>query len=242
VDALVADVAAARPDATILTGDLTMRARAGEFARARELIERLPSPHLVVLGNHDIPLYDVVARFTDPYGRYGQGVRADLDPIVDVEGGRVLGLQSMPRWRWKSGRVSHRQTELVGTVLSSAPAGALRVLALHHPPSLGGLERLKGRDRLRAAMADAGVDVVLAGHTHVPEVRSLQVVGATAERSVLEVVCGTSASMRTRGVPATWMLLRADESQIRVLPRMHTGSEWVDGPDVVEARQPHGRD
>ena len=171
---VVDDVAAARPDVTVVTGDLTMRARTEQFDAARRFLDRLPPPLVLVLGNHDIPLYDALERFGSPYDRYRDGVHDRLDPHLDVEGARILGLASMPRWRWKSGRVSERQAGLVTQVLGAAPAGALRVLAMHHPPSARGAARVKGRRDLRAAMVEARVDVVLAGHTHVPSTTLLR--------------------------------------------------------------------
>ncbi|WP_223427880.1 metallophosphoesterase family protein [Tateyamaria pelophila] len=44
------------PDLVAISGDLTQRARAAQFARARELIDRIESLVLVVPGNHDTPL------------------------------------------------------------------------------------------------------------------------------------------------------------------------------------------
>lgn len=229
VDALVADVAAAGPDATVITGDLTMRARDREFARARDLLARLPHPRLVVLGNHDVPLYDVAERMTDPYDNFQDGVQDDLDPVLDLPGARVLGLQSQPRWRWKSGRVSKRQARLVADVLGSTPEGRVRVLALHHPPSLDGLERMAGLGRLRRALHRARVDLVLAGHTHVPSVTALEVPDEAGPHLVVEVVAGTGGSTRLRGVPASWTCITVTTSSIRVVPRFWSGTRWADG-------------
>lgn len=234
---LVADVAAHRPDLTVVTGDLTMRAREEEFALASELLERLPAPRLVVLGNHDVPLHDLTARLSDPYVAYQEGVTGELDPVLDMPEIRVLGLQSMPRWRWKSGRVSRRQSELVLQVLGAGPRGALRVLALHHPLSAGGLERLAGLGRLRAALADAEVDLVLAGHTHVPAVTPLDVTGARGPRRVIEVVAGTGGSSRTRGTPASWTCITASGSSIRVVARFRTADGWIDGETTTVQRE-----
>jgi predicted MPP superfamily phosphohydrolase len=43
---------------TIISGDLTQRARREEFVAAKEFIARLPSmPQVIIPGNHDVPLY-----------------------------------------------------------------------------------------------------------------------------------------------------------------------------------------
>jgi 3',5'-cyclic AMP phosphodiesterase CpdA len=231
VDALVEDVRTAAPTITVITGDLTMRARTRQFAAAADLLERLPAPRLTVLGNHDVPLVSV-RRLTDPYGRYRDQMRLDLDPVLDADGVRALGLASMPRWRWKSGRVSRRQAEAVTRVLGAPPSGGapaetLRVLALHHPVSSKGLATLVGRRRLLAALAEAGVDLVLAGHTHVATATSLELAAGDRSWPVLEVVAGTATSSRLRGTGRSWTLLRVDEATITVEERCESGSDWV---------------
>ncbi len=95
--------------ATVLTGDLTMRARTAQFARAKQVFDQFPTPTTVVLGNHDLPLTNPVRRLSSPYTRYRTPVTDELYPVLDLAGARIQGLGSMPRWRWKSGRISDRQ-------------------------------------------------------------------------------------------------------------------------------------
>lgn len=224
VESLVADIAAAAPTLTVLTGDLTMRARRREFEAVTRLLHRLPGPQLVVLGNHDVPLD--LRRVRHPYDAYRRFVPGPLAPVVDLPGIRALGLPSMPRWRWKSGYVPRWQVPLVEATLGVAPPGVLRLLALHHPPSAHGLPRLAGRNRLLDALAEARVDVVLAGHTHVPTIRLLVLGRRGDRREVVEVVAGSATSTRLRGAPRSWSLVRADASSISVEERHQTGSAW----------------
>jgi 3',5'-cyclic AMP phosphodiesterase CpdA len=56
VQALIATVSEARPDVVLVSGDFTQRAKAHEFQEARRFLDALPSPKIVVPGNHDIPL------------------------------------------------------------------------------------------------------------------------------------------------------------------------------------------
>jgi 3',5'-cyclic AMP phosphodiesterase CpdA len=226
VDSLLTDVTVAAPTLTIVTGDLTMRARARQFVAACRVLDQLPGPRLVVLGNHDVPL-DPVRRFARPYQAYLRDPPGPLDPVLEAPGVRALGLASMPRWRWKSGRVTREQAAVVARTLGSTPPGALRLLALHHPLSPGGLATIAGRSRLFEALIDGQVDVVLAGHTHVPSTRLLDVVSAGRARQVLEVVAGTATSTRLRGVPRSWSLLHVTASTITVEERRELGSEWA---------------
>jgi 3',5'-cyclic AMP phosphodiesterase CpdA len=236
VDAFVADVHAAAPDLTVVTGDLTMRARTGQFRQVRAMLDRLPEPRLVVLGNHDLPLLSP-ARFLAPYQRYRTRVDADLDPCVDIAGLRALGLQSMPRWRWKSGRVSGRQVRLVVHTLGRAPAGALRLLALHHPPFVRGPARIVGRSALSRAVAAARIDLVLAGHTHLPASGLVPVTGrGGGPHRLVEVVAGTATSRRTRGAGRSWTVIRVDAETVVVEERHENGGCWSAGGTVRYSR------
>ena len=65
VEGLLADLIHKGPDLIVISGDLVQRARRMHFEQARAFLERLPFPYLVVPGNHDIPVYNVIRRFTD---------------------------------------------------------------------------------------------------------------------------------------------------------------------------------
>jgi 3',5'-cyclic AMP phosphodiesterase CpdA len=224
LDSVAADVAAARPDLTVVTGDLTMRARTAEFRQARDLLDRLPGPVLAVPGNHDLPLGSW-RRVLHPYDRWLNGIDADPEPIRHAEGVTALGLNSMPPWRWKNGRIDDRQAGVVARTLGTVPDGNVRVLALHHPPLATGTARLWGASRLLAAARHARVDLVLAGHTHVPDVR-------VAGRQVF-VVAGTATSRRTRGTPCSWSLISLDRGETAVRERHFGPGGWQVGRVVT---------
>jgi 3',5'-cyclic AMP phosphodiesterase CpdA len=235
VAALVSDVAAASPALTVVTGDLTMRARPRQFVRARALLDQLPSPQLVVIGNHDVPI-GPARRLLTPYTRYRAHIEAALDPWLQLPGLRALALASMPRWRWKGGRVSRRQADVVAEVLGAAPPAGARLLALHHPPFLGGPARVAGRRRLARSLQRARVDLVLAGHTHVPSSRVVELADDGRTHWLVEVVAGTAVSARTRGVGRSWSLIRVDASSIAVEERYEDGACWRSGRTVTYAR------
>ena len=67
-----------RPDAVVVSGDLTQRARSAQFRQARHYLDTLPKPQIVVPGNHDIPLYNVAARFFQPLVKYRRYITRDL--------------------------------------------------------------------------------------------------------------------------------------------------------------------
>jgi 3',5'-cyclic AMP phosphodiesterase CpdA len=215
VDGLAADVAAARPRLTVVTGDFVMRAWAGQYRRAAALVDSLPDPVLVVSGNHDLPLLSP-RRLISPYGRFRHWIDPDLRPVVRVDGITAAGLQSTTRWRFTDGRISRGQARAVSDSLAAAPAGDLRLLAMHHPP---------GHLLWPARLDTAPFDLLLAGHTHVPSVRPLP------SRGVL-VVAGTAVSRRTRGIPASWSLITVADGELVVRERYLGPDGWYTGRTV----------
>ena len=75
---LLADLSRRHPDVVVITGDLTQRARHRQFAAARAFLDRLPWPVIVLPGNHDVPLYDVVQRFVGRLARYRRYICDEL--------------------------------------------------------------------------------------------------------------------------------------------------------------------
>src|SRR5687768_13580306 len=58
------------PTLVAVSGDLTQRATDTQFHACREFLDMLPGPFLVVPGNHDVPMFDVISRFFHPFRRY----------------------------------------------------------------------------------------------------------------------------------------------------------------------------
>jgi DNA repair exonuclease SbcCD nuclease subunit len=106
-DELAAALARLAPDAILVAGDLTMRARAEEFAEARKWLNRLEAPLLVLPGNHDLPYFDLLERFADPFGRFKGAVEGGLMPVISREDCFILGLNTaasaQPHFRWQEG-------------------------------------------------------------------------------------------------------------------------------------------
>lgn len=207
---LVALVLQERPQAVVATGDITEHAKAAEFAAAARFFSRLAAHHqIVVPGNHDLPLWDVLRRLFAPYAEFRQAFGDDLEPCLQTRDIWVAGLCSTRRWRHHAGTLSNAQVRRSAQWLSMAPAGALRVVALHHPVAAG---PCKGQASSDAAAPDvlhnaafavdawsrAGVHLVLGGHTHRPGFLALH---GSAERAtpMWAVQAGTAVSRHLRG-------------------------------------------
>jgi 3',5'-cyclic AMP phosphodiesterase CpdA len=157
------------PELVIVTGDLAHRGRTAELGQAHALLAGLGRPLLAVPGNHDIP-HTFPARVSAPWRRFEAAV-GPTDPVYRSENLVVCGLNSVRPWRHQGGRLSLAQLARALETLRDATPGALRVVALHHhlagaPWRTSRKLPLKHRDRVLAALAAAGAELVVGGHIH----------------------------------------------------------------------------
>jgi 3',5'-cyclic AMP phosphodiesterase CpdA len=221
------------PDLVAISGDLTQRARRIQFRQARAFLAQLPFPSLVVPGNHDVPLFNLAARFMNPHGGYLRYISNDLEPVFEDDEMIAVGLNSSRSLPFHGGgRLNEKQVVRVSTMLRHARADAVKIVVTHHPfdlPAGHGDEHLIGRSGMAMReLAAAGADLFLAGHLHVSHV------GHTAERyriaghSALVVQAGT-LSTRGRGELNTFNVLRLARPTITVERR-----EWSDGAHTFQ--------
>lgn len=220
VAAVVETVNKMRPDLIAVSGDLTQRARASQFQRAREFLDQLPRPQIVVPGNHDVPLYRVWERFLAPLSKYRRFISEDLEPFYEDEEIVVLGLNTARSLTFKDGRVNESQVARIGERLCAYADQTTKFLVTHHPfdlPEGHDAGDLVGRaEQAMAALARCGADALLAGHLHVSHT------GATAERykvegySALVIQAGTATSTRHRGETNSFNVVRVNHPHLNV--------------------------
>lgn len=216
VEALVTLAHTLKPDVMVLSGDITQRARPAEFEAARRFIRRLPDvPRAVLPGNHDIPLFDVLGRLFHPYRGFRRTFGDVLEPIVETRALLVVGVNTTRFWRHIDGEVSDEQIGRVAARLRAATPAQWRVVVTHQPLHVADKRDehnlLHGNQRAVEAWADAGADIVMGGHIHLPYVRPLSERNPPPSRNVWAVQAGTAVSSRVRGrVPNSVNLLRLD--------------------------------
>ena len=202
VQALLALAEALQPQLVLLGGDITQRARHSQFAAARRFIQALQRPALAVPGNHDIPLFNLVARVFDPYGGYRRALGATLEPVVETDGLLAIGVNTTRPGRHKNGQVSPAQVARVAQRLRQAGDDRLRVLLLHHPVRAAvesdRANLLIGADVAVPAWVDAGADLILGGHIHLPYILPIHGQAGAAPRQAWTVQAGTAVSHRVR--------------------------------------------
>ena len=198
-----------RPDVVVLSGDITQRARPAQFRAARSFVDRLGAPVLAVPGNHDIPLFDLWARLRSPYGRYSAAFGADLEPVHRSAELLVVCINTTRPWRHKDGEISAMQIDRVARLVAQADPAQLRLVVVHQPIAVTRAEdepnRLHGHAAALQPWAEAGADLVMGGHIHLPYVMPLQGLA----RPLWAVQAGTAVSSRVRdGAPNSVNLLR----------------------------------
>lgn len=202
------------PHALVLSGDITQRARRAQFAAARAFCDSLGVARMLALpGNHDIPLYNVVARAFYPYAGYTAAFGADLEPVLALDDLLVIGVNTTRPHRHKDGEVSPKQVARVEGLLRRAAPGQLRVVVTHQPACVMRPEdekdRLHGGEAALQAWSAAGADLVLGGHIHLPYVADLCARAPAAPRPTYCVQAGTAVSHRVRhGTPNSINLVR----------------------------------
>ncbi len=170
--ALAALVAELAPELVVASGDLTHRGRRDQHERAHAFLAALGPPVLAVPGNHDIP-YTFPARFTSPWAEF-ERLWGTAEPVHSSPALHVVGLNSVRPWRHQSGGLSAEALERAAARLREAPEGALRVAVLHHhllgAPWRTRKKPVARRDEVLSALAAAGAQLILGGHTHQAEV------------------------------------------------------------------------
>jgi 3',5'-cyclic AMP phosphodiesterase CpdA len=227
VESVIQDVAKMQPDLVVVTGDLTQRARRRQFQAARAFLDRLAAPKLVVPGNHDIPLYNVAARFGWPLAGYRQWITGELRPTYADGEIAVAGLNTARSNTWKDGRVSHDDIAWFQGFFCLQSPDKFKILATHHafiPPEHDPLAALVGRaPEALSALGECGCHLILAGHLHFGYSGDVRPHHEESERSILVVQAGTAVSRRRRKEPNAYNLLTVDGRRLELDVRVWRG-------------------
>lgn len=221
-EAMIEEVNALGPDIVAVTGDLTDMGLHDDYLTARALLDGIECERmLVVPGNHDARNVGEV-HFESLFG--------PRSSEIVLDGVRLLGIDSSEP-DLNSGRVGRDRYRWIEERF--AEPSEFKILAIHHH-----LVPVPGTGRERNVVADAGdllrvltsngVDLVLCGHKHVPNVWRLE--------DLFIVNAGTACSVRLRGreVPG-YNVLEVFEDRIRVTRRYTGGASDV----VADFRKAH---
>lgn len=213
-------VAAEKPDAIALTGDLTMRARTREFDACCDWILSLDAPVTVEVGNHDLPYFNLIERFFTPYRRIRRIERL-VERELDLSGVSIVPLKTTARaqlrFNWSRGWVGPRALARTCTAIHALSNRQTVFVTAHHPlveANTRGKALTKGGERALAALARAGVTAVLSGHVHDP----FDLVKETANGPIRMIGAGT-LSKRIRSTPPSFNQLTIEDGAVAVKVR-----------------------
>ena len=209
------------PDVAVIAGDLTAAGYEWEFEIAADWLGRITAPKVIVPGNHDSRNVGYMhferffgerfSCFRGPFGKErAERLNASGVTLVGVDSSEPdldEGHVGRERYQWIKERYDHPDD--------------VKILVIHHH-----LVPIPGTGRERNIITDAGdllaelslldVDMVLAGHKHVPFFWGLN--------GILVCNSSTAATKRVRGrTPPSWNELQIDASTIKVFLHYQDG-------------------
>jgi 3',5'-cyclic AMP phosphodiesterase CpdA len=252
-EAIEAIIAERRFDVVAISGDLSQRARSGEFQRARVFIQHAKrySEVIVVPGNHDVAWWKAPLGFGDPLAmsaNYRRFISDDLEPVLRIAGATIVGLntsQGVTRrtltWNVRDisiiGDLRRDQIERARAEFERSRAGDARIIVMHHNPVMGELSRrhgLKNTQRILGAFAEMSVDLVLCGHDHQEAVHYIE---HTKKGTVIST-SGTISNRARGGRPGSVNSIRITTEDIEVSTLVWSAEarSFVPGPSKCFAR------
>lgn len=197
------------PGLVVISGDISLRSRHGEFQRAKAFVRLMDraAPVHVMPGNHDVQWW---RRPFIPFGRdakyakYRAYFGQDLAPVLDLPDVIVAGVLTSHGVAWGSltprlrdiavkGHLPKSEILRAGKTFAAARPDQTRILVLHHNVLRGELSQRMGLARWKTAqrrIVESGADLVLCGHDHQEQVDVLDGV---------VVACAGTLSTRSRG-------------------------------------------
>lgn len=226
--ALERALGALMPRVIVVSGDVTQRARHGEFQATQRLLgdlARIAPVHLIP-GNHDVQWW------RSPFGVFGTRVKyakwrryfgEELSPVLELDEMIIAGMCSAHGVAFGSltwnpndlavrGHLPASEVRRVRARFLETPPHKVRIAVVHHNVLPGVVSERWGLARPRpaqAALLTLDADAVLCGHDHTE--------GAGEIDGRLVVSTAGTHSLRTRGGrPSAFNTVRIDERNIRI--------------------------
>lgn len=190
------------PDVLAVSGDLVEHATVPEFKLARAFLESLPTPQIVVPGNHDLPFYNLWLRAIEGLKNFRRYISDDVTPTYVDDEIAVIGFESAHHFPVRGGKITEKQLDLVVERFSALPDSLTRALVTHHPFDLPGPAKassLIGHSRHAISRLAPVVDILFAGHIHVSSSGSTTSRYKTGDHAMVFVQAGTAVSNRHKG-------------------------------------------
>ena len=234
-------------DVVSISGDLSQRARAGEFQRAAAFIRdaRRVSKVITVPGNHDVKWWRAPLGFGDKsqvYENYRRFIDKNLEPVLQVPGATFVGINTAHgvtrrtlTWNLRDisiiGDIHKHQLDKARELFEQSPSTDARVIVMHHNPVRGELSQrhgLKNTQKILGAFAEMGVDLVCCGHDHQESVHYIE---HTRKGTVISTA-GTVSNRSRGGRPSSVNVIDIGLESIDVITHVWSKEQgtFVKGP------------
>ena len=247
IEAIEAIIQNEKFDVVAISGDLSQRARSGEFQRAAVFLRdaQKVSKTIVVPGNHDVAWWHApfgVGRKDKLYENYSKFISSDLEPVLRSPGATFVGLNTSHGVTLRTLTWNVRDISIIGDIrreqfrkaeiaFNQSPPADARIVVMHHNPVKGELSQrhgLKRTKKILGAFAAMGVDLILCGHDHQESVHYIE---HTKKGTVISTA-GTVSSRSRGGRPSSVNVIRILPGQVEVTTHIwsETRRTFVAGP------------
>jgi 3',5'-cyclic AMP phosphodiesterase CpdA len=253
IDAIEQIIQAEKFDVVAISGDLSQRARSGEFQRAAVFIRdaKKVSRVITIPGNHDVAWWRAPLGFSEKsrvYENYRRFIDRNLEPTLHVPGATFVGINTAHgvtkrtlTWNLRDisiiGDIHKKQLDKAAELFAKAAPRDARVIVMHHNPVRGELSQrhgLKNTQKILGAFAEMGVDLVLCGHDHQESVHYIE---HTRKGTVISTA-GTVSNRSRGGRPSSVNVINLTSDTTEVTTRVWSSEErtFVKGPHKVFKR------
>jgi 3',5'-cyclic AMP phosphodiesterase CpdA len=231
--ALLDDLSRTPLDLVIVAGDLTMRARRREFDAAREWIGAIKTKTMVLVGNHDLPYWNLWERFVTPYRRFTRSAGTEPEPVFENGAAVIASLNTTRSWQphlaWQEGVARKLSVLTAAEKLVTATPPVFRAIASHHPlwrgpktpsyvrPAIGGGKAV-------GALAEVGAELFMSGHVHRGFVDMFEAGG----RKCVALGSPTALSARLRGEENGYWRVSVNAAEMAFTLRRRSGETFSD--------------
>lgn len=245
--ALASTIYALKPDVTVICGDVTQNGKHTEFYAARDWIRTLAGPKIITPGNHDTPMFGLLHRIFDPFGRYNRILAPLSEPHYTDQHVSIIPLNTARGWQvkadWSLGVVDMDELNAVVKQLKATSQRTVKMIAVHHPfiypPSSPLQKETKHGIEALKQLSHSNIDAVLSGHVHAPFVLERQ----PDETEIMSLGAGT-LSVRRRNKPASFNHIEIDSECIKVTEffwdrsKFLTNKPWIKKIAELKSRRP----
>ncbi|WED43973.1 metallophosphoesterase family protein [Legionella cardiaca] len=224
LEAFLKDVNLLQPEIIIISGDLTQRAKSYQFKLLQSFLNRLPGTVLLVPGNHDVPLYNLVARLLWPLKSYNQYVGEHFKSKFTNNDISILGVSSVNPFKAIEGKLTTSTLYNIEHFFLEANK-SVNILFFHHNfDHIEGLHRpLQNEDQFLNYLQTSNIDIVCTGHLHYA---NLGLIKKKNDRTCLVLHAGSLSCTRTRDGRNSYFLINLHSEKCSVDWRVFEGTQF----------------